>query len=268
MNGECATRYPVILLHGLAYRDDMVLIDSWGRIPARLKAAGCAVFNGELEAWSPIETNAALLVERVKSILAATGAEKVNLIGHSKGGLEARYAVARLGLAPLTASVTTICTPHRGTIVADVASTVTPSPHLPQSAAIDLFARLMGDRRPQSAVCLRQLSRESMERFNRENPDQPSVYYQSYGTVMKRMADDPLFALTFELLKYHDGDNDGMVAATSCRWGDFRGIVPAGESDEGVSHLAITDFRQCDVAGIDIPGFYVAMVRELRQRGF
>ena len=31
MRGPCSAMYPVMLLHGLAYRDDMFCIESWGR---------------------------------------------------------------------------------------------------------------------------------------------------------------------------------------------------------------------------------------------
>jgi len=268
MRDACSTTYPVLLLHGLAYRDDMFCIESWGRIPARLAASGCAVFLGELEAWSPIEQNAALLCDRVAAILKETGADKVNLLGHSKGGLEARFAVSRLGLAERVASVTTVCTPHHGTYIADVASALTPYHLMPQGAALDLLARLMGDRHPQSVACLRELTRAAMARFNLDVPDCPGVYYQSFGTAMKRMADDPVFTLSYEILKLHDGENDGMVAATSCRWTNFHGIIPTEVTGEGISHLAITDFRQRDVAGVDIPAVYVGIVRDLIDRGF
>lgn len=268
MESACSTKYPVLLLHGLAYRDDMFCVASWGRIPARLAAAGCSVFLGELEAWASIEANAAQLCERVAVIREATGSAKVNLIGHSKGGLEARFAVSRLGLAARVASVTTLCTPHHGTYVADLATALTPAPFMPQSAALDLLARLMGDRHPQSLTCLRELTRAAMEKFNDAHPDAPGVYYQSFGTVMQRVTDDPLFTLSYGILKQHDGENDGMVTTTSCQWTNFRGIIPTAVKGEGISHLEITDFRQKDVAGVDIPGLYVDIVRELVQRGY
>jgi triacylglycerol lipase len=268
MGNDCTTTYPVILLHGLAYRDDMACVASWGRIPARLQAAGCSVYLGELEAWSSIETNATMLCQRVCTVLASTGASKVNLIGHSKGGLEARYAVSVLGLADRVASVTTICTPHHGTYMADVAVALTPSDLMPQSVALGFLARLMGDRHPQGVACLRELSRGAMARFNRAVPDSPAVYYQSFGTAMKRVADDPLFALSYKILQLHDGENDGMVTADSCQWTNFRGIIPTKNQGEGISHLEITDFRKKDVAGVDIPSVYVDIVRDLKGRGY
>src|SRR6185295_14036690 len=47
----------------------------------------------------------------------STGAGKVNLIGHSEGGLDARYVLA---VRPdLIASLTTVATPHLGADLAD-----------------------------------------------------------------------------------------------------------------------------------------------------
>ena len=47
-------------------------------------------------------------------------ARKVNIIAHSMGGLDARYAIAKLGLADRVASLVTIGTPHLGTPLANL----------------------------------------------------------------------------------------------------------------------------------------------------
>ena len=52
-------------------------------------------------------------------IIQKTGCEKVNIIAHSKGGLESRYAISQLGLSPYVASLTTINTPHHGCTFVD-----------------------------------------------------------------------------------------------------------------------------------------------------
>jgi triacylglycerol lipase len=51
-------------------------------------------------------------------VMARTGASHVHLVGHSLGGLVARYAVQRLGLDEVTRSVTTVATPHGGSPLA------------------------------------------------------------------------------------------------------------------------------------------------------
>ena len=58
------------------------------------------------------------LARRLRDVLRETGAEKVNIIAHSKGGLDSRWAITKLGLAPQVASLTTINTPHRGCVFA------------------------------------------------------------------------------------------------------------------------------------------------------
>src|SRR5205807_7832161 len=45
--------------------------------------------------------------------------EPVHVFGHSMGGLDARYLIARLGMAGRVLSLTTIATPHRGSAFAD-----------------------------------------------------------------------------------------------------------------------------------------------------
>mgnify|MGYP000553170727 CR=1 FL=1 len=59
------------------------------------------------------------LARRIQEILAETGCEKVNIIAHSKGGLDSRAAIAHAGCAPFVATLTTINTPHRGCIFAE-----------------------------------------------------------------------------------------------------------------------------------------------------
>lgn len=59
------------------------------------------------------------LAEFVDDVLATTGAEKVDLIGHSQGGLLARYYVKELGGVDTVDTVITLGTPNYGTELAD-----------------------------------------------------------------------------------------------------------------------------------------------------
>ena len=57
------------------------------------------------------------LIDQVETIVAITGKPKVNLIGHSHGGLDVRYVAA---VRPdLVASVTAVAGPHKGADLAD-----------------------------------------------------------------------------------------------------------------------------------------------------
>ena len=85
MSDRCATRYPVVLIHGAGFRDLRWPV-YWGRIPAALQAEGAQLYYGLQDCWGSIETNAGQIARRIDEILAETGAQKVNVIAHSKGG--------------------------------------------------------------------------------------------------------------------------------------------------------------------------------------
>ncbi|ANE57469.1 triacylglycerol lipase [Methylomonas sp. DH-1] len=277
----CRTLYPIVLLHGVGYRDDMLMLNSWGRIPKRLEAAGASVFQGGLDAWNSHQSSALALKPTIERILSQTGSTKVNIIAHSKGGLEARYLISKLDMTDKVASLTTICTPHRGSAVADLVAGDIPDTEnllsinffkrLAQRfgfAAMDILARITGDKSPQAGMAIRQLTRSYLAEFNRQVPDMPGVYYQSYGTVMRRAIDDPVFAATQVLLQRTEGDNDGMVSTLSCQWGRFRGLVGASNPDRGLSHGDLVDYRGVLLTHFDIPSAYLDIVSDLKQQGF
>ena len=66
-----------------------------------------------------VKESARELASRIKLITDRSGCEKVNIIAHSKGGLDCRYAISEFGLAPYVASITTVNTPHRGCLFAE-----------------------------------------------------------------------------------------------------------------------------------------------------
>jgi hypothetical protein len=50
---------------------------------------------------------------------------KFNIIGHSQGGLYTRDAITNLGIAPYVASLTTVDSPHRGSFINSVQTSIT-----------------------------------------------------------------------------------------------------------------------------------------------
>jgi len=86
---------PVVLVHGTF--GDMTV--SWNLISPKLKQDGYCVFALDYgnRATGPIEQSAAQLRDFVNRVLAATGARKVSLVGHSQGGMMPRYYIKFLG---------------------------------------------------------------------------------------------------------------------------------------------------------------------------
>ena len=117
-NKSSLLKYPVLLVHGMGFRDYKHLC-YWGRIPRILEEMGCRVFFGGQDSNAGIETNARHLEKRLEEILNETGAQKVNIIAHSTGGLESRYLISVLGKGSKVASLTTISTPHHGSKTVD-----------------------------------------------------------------------------------------------------------------------------------------------------
>lgn len=109
----CASRYPIVMLHGIGFRD-LQYFNYWGRIPKELVRNGAIVYYGHQEAWGTIENNAQIIKETIHKVLEENHCDKVNIIAHSKGGLDARYLISGLHMEDQVASLTTISTPHRG----------------------------------------------------------------------------------------------------------------------------------------------------------
>lgn len=90
MRDACNTKYPILLIHGTGFRDRK-RFGYWGRIPKTLEDAGAVVFYGNQDSWASIERNAEMIRDTLHDIIRDTGCVKVNIIAHSKGGLEARF---------------------------------------------------------------------------------------------------------------------------------------------------------------------------------
>ena len=112
------TKYPIVLCHGALGFDSLLgVLDYWFGIAEDLAAGGARVFVTEVSSVNSSEVRGEQLITQIEQIVAITGKPKVNLIGHSQGGLDVRYVAA---VRPdLVASVTTVGAPHAGSQVAE-----------------------------------------------------------------------------------------------------------------------------------------------------
>lgn len=116
-----ATQYPIVMAHGfLGWNRLLGTIDYFNGVPQTLMKNGADVFTTKTTTVNSIEVRGEQLLNQVKTIKAVMGSDKVNLIGHSQGGLDSRYVA---GVAPTAiASITTVASPHTGVGVADIIS--------------------------------------------------------------------------------------------------------------------------------------------------
>ncbi len=267
-NAVCQTRYPVIMVHGICFRD-WQYFNYWGRIPKALKQNGALIYYGKQQSAVSIADSAEELKAEIEHVLQETGAEKVNIIAHSKGGLDSRYAITKLGMAPYIASLTTINTPHRGCKYADVLLDI-----LPKSVIRYITRRynalfyMLGDERPDLLAGLNDLRATTCKQFNEEVLDSPDVYYQSIATGMKRPYNTfaPL-NFTYLYIKMYDGENDGLVAIDSAKWGNFLGTITI-DKRRGLSHADMIDLVHRDIKGFDAGEFYVKLLSDLKEKGY
>lgn len=256
------------MVHGVFFRDFRYL-NYWGRIPAALEANGATIFYGNHQSAASVADSGREIADRIQQILKETGCGKVNIIAHSKGGLDSRYAISKLGMAPYVASLTTINTPHRGCEFADYLLGKIPEKQQQTVAnAYNSALKKLGDTNPDFIAAVTDLTASSCENLNRELPDPQGVYIQSTGSCMKKPSGGrfPLNT-TNAFVKQFDGENDGLVGYESFKWGsNFIYLKPQGR--RGISHGDVIDLNRENIDTFDVREFYVELVSDLKRRGF
>lgn len=235
-------KHPLLLVHGMGFRDYKRLC-YWGRIPNELEKLGCRVYYGYQDSNGSVENNGVHIKKRIEEILNETGAEKVNIIAHSKGGLDARYAISTLGMADKVASLTTISSPHNGSKTVDILMKCPDFLVKFVGFCTDCWFRVLGDKHPETYKCFEIFTTKEIEIFNKNNPDAEGVYYQSYAFVMKNPASDIFLWFTNIVVNIFEGENDGLVTPKNAEWTNFRGVY-RGSGRRGISHCDEVDMRR------------------------
>lgn len=262
----CKTKYPILLVHGSNCRD-YGLIDSWGRIPDILKKNGAEVYFGQQDGWGTIEENAEFIKNTIFKIIKKTNCEKVNIIAHSKGGLDCRYMIRAFHMSCYVASLTTIATPHYGSKAVDIYCAIPYFLKKTAAVCIDFKCRLMGDKNPDFFKAFQQLSTSYCHLFNQQIQDCSATYYQSTISIMKNCKSDFLYAVPYSIIFLLEGKNDGLVSVKSAKWGNFRGVIQT-KAKRGISHIDIIDYRKHTLSNFDVLQFYINLVKDLKQKGF
>lgn len=264
----CKTKYPILMVHGIFFRD-WKNFNYWGRIPKELMDNGAVIYYGSHQSSASVEQCANELKGCILNIVRESGCEKLNIIAHSKGGLDSRYAVSCLGMDQYIVSLTTINTPHLGcNYVRKLLEKI------PQKAVASIgnkyesiYTRL-GDDDPDFFNGLKDLTDKECDRLNRIMKDAPGVLYQSVGSRIRSYS-GAIFSLNvgYGIIKFFGGgENDGLVSAKSMVWGDFLGVVTP-KSRQGISHGDMIDLTRKNIEGFDVCEFYVDLVNKLKVKG-
>ncbi len=239
--------YPIVLAHGVCRFDkvwsDALDVDNnddpkldrlhyFKGLRTELMKHGFTVYHSNVSWADGVETRASELRNNLIKILEKADSEKVHILAHSMGGLDARHMLFNFRhsdrLHERVASLTTVSTPHAGSPFADWGTD-----HLPYVIPI---AQKLG----LSLKGLEDLRTDKCRRFN-ENPDvvafekacESKIKFQTFAGTQKFWGVFNALKLSFYIIEKEEGANDGLVSLKSARWKDdyFRGVI------ENADHL-------------------------------
>ena len=260
---ETQTQYPIVLVLGLfGFGQALNTVDYFWGINGDLRAGGAKVYIAELSSVNSAYGNGEQLLRQIDTILATTGATKVNLFTHSYGGVAARYVA---GVAPgKVASISSVSAANKGSKLADLVQTIVGPQGTPLNSLAARIFNVIGSvmdtllgkpNAPTSDAlgALGTLTSAGMAQFNTRFPAAlpPTYcgtqgaevvngvrYYSWTGTQAVTNLLDPFDWLTAVTGLVHEGlPNDGINDACTQRVGKVLGEYRMNHFDE-VNQLA------------------------------
>lgn len=286
--------YPVVLLHGAAGFGTLgggpLEVTYFNGVREDLAAHGEAeVYTTVAPPYASSTTRANAIAKQIDDILRRTNKAKVNLVGHSQGGLDARLLASPngLGYGDRVASITTIATPHRGTRIADATlAYVDAFPGTTVDAVTNAYLgylqRSVYDLQTDAdfrAQITQMTEKHMKEVWNPLYVDDARVIYRSYagrtnmrvgvvdceGSVLPNPSGLDVTQASFAASAVYLEEgfalkvNDGMVTVESAKWGEFQRCVPADHLKE-VGHIGVS-------ATFDHRAFFRDIVASIRASG-
>ncbi|MCX5746614.1 MAG: hypothetical protein NT062_29405 [Proteobacteria bacterium] len=238
---------PVILVHGLFGFDHVGVPGArfayFNGIAKHLGSLGCDAHAVKLAKAASVPARAQQLVAAIEAL----GHARIDLIAHSLGGLDARYALAKLGLASRVRSLVTIGTPHRGSPIADLVARgpIRMARKMLRSLGLPLDA-------------LEWLTTDALADFNRDVVDAPGVRYACVVGGIHQAATPIHLSLVaaHRYLRKHAGVNDGLVPVSSQYWGETLAEIEA-------DHLTQIGWPMAMRDTFDARGLYAFVVARL-----
>lgn len=211
MTPRGSVRRPIVLAHGLAgfsrFAVRRLKVATYFRgIPEFLESQGCRVIVTDVPPLGSVAKRAQKLRDAIRE---RVGDERVHVVAHSMGGLDARHMIARLGMDAQVLTLVTLGTPHRGSPVADHVHAI--------ARRLRILDALKSSGFEHDA--LHDLRTETCMRWCEETPDAPGVRYLSVAGVKPRA--QMLYSLRFthDVIGPLEGPNDGLVSERSAAWG-------------------------------------------------
>ena len=255
-----ASMIPIVLHHGFMGFPNLkagpYTFKYFRRIDRALADRGHPVIVTRVHPTAGVATRARQLKEIILRQLDILGRrdQRVVIVAHSLGGLDARYMISQLGMEDRVSALLTVTTPHRGTSYADW--------------CLRWLGQKLGVLRLMTALGLdvqavNDLTTESCRRFNEVILDSPAVRYFSVSAARPWTRVPPFALHAFKVIQEAEGDNDGLVSVRSSTWGHHLGIWPA-DHWHTLNHRMVMELT--DPTG-DITPYYLAALDRMREAG-
>ena len=218
---------PIVLAHGIARFDiltkalekklnlpDNKLTDQleyFKGIKGHLEAHGFTVSHPDVLFAGAVDERAEQLRDRVNKVLTTSGSEKVHIIAHSMGGLDARHMIVDKGMADKVATLTTIGAPHHGSPVAD---------HLEKPGG-SLLLEVLSNVIQVDLEGVADLTTDRCQEFNRRAEDSEArnpVRYQTFSAFQNLSDVFAPLVPSWIIVRDQEGKNDGLVSVRSQQW--------------------------------------------------
>ncbi len=223
-------KHPILLCHGFGAIGGLVKPSPLHDPCMWMRGHGILAFAPNIVPYAPIETRANSWARILKDLAQKHGISKFNVVAHSMGGLDMRYALAHLGIAPMVASLTTIATPHKGTYLADFVRSTPEILTEKIGDVVDWFADNVYVKERNNAIgSVEQLTRGYIQKtFNPSTPDPTDIPIFSYSAGVGKGTETPLnpiFLFQNNLIHEKEGVNDSFVSVDSAIWGEHLGTL-------------------------------------------
>ncbi|GAB5534057.1 MAG: alpha/beta fold hydrolase [Rubricoccaceae bacterium] len=258
------TRYPVVLLHGFGAMANAMQGGILHTEAMALRAHGVAAYAPHVNPYDTIDVRASAWARRLGLVLEETGADKLNLIAFSSGGLDARVLATELGWADRIASLVTLSTPHRGTALADYVLDQPDRLRTFTVGVMDVLGRAAYEVAPPNAADgVSELRPASVSA--RFSPDETieGAWCASFAGRAGKGTDVPMYpplVVPNRILHGLAGLNDGIVPTDSMHWGERLGFVDA-------DHARQIGLKVPGTRGHDSKAFFLELAGILRERG-
>ncbi len=263
---ECVTlKYPVLLCHGYGAITALTKPSPLYDAAMVMRIHNVPAFAPNIVPYAQIETRAESWVILIRKLLHQLNCSKLNVIAHSMGGLDMRYALSKLGAASVIESLTTISTPHRGTSLAELVLNAPQAIRDKVAGFLDWMGdHVYPDTKNDSTASVKQLTPEyAATRFNPSVPDVDGVAYYSYSAAVGKGTDEPIQVLARYQNNYvyqAEGLNDGMISVQSARWGEHIGTC-------NISHLEQLNFGIRNERKPLFEAFWLDVIKMLEANG-